>query len=130
MSLEAQRIFIAKAKEAGLSEGFTASAFLRQALPETREAWRDMVAKIQGDVTEDSWKQWLDSWETPSEVKSKENVARWKSSVNKLKTIGALMNMKKVGKVGSADSGNGPRASGSLRPEKRSGSKERSDQKA
>ncbi|CAJ1393636.1 unnamed protein product [Effrenium voratum] len=124
MSLEAQRIFIAKAKEAGLSEGFTASAFLRQALPETREAWRDMVAKIQGDVTEDSWKQWLDSWETPSEVKSKENVARWKSSVNKLKTIGALMNMKKVGKVGSADSGNGPRASGSLRPEKRSGSKE------
>ncbi|CAK9022214.1 unnamed protein product [Durusdinium trenchii] len=66
MALEAQRIFLAKAKETAKSDGFTAATFLRTALPKTREAWRALLVDIQGNIADDSWKQWLDSWETPS----------------------------------------------------------------
>ncbi|CAE7700499.1 TRO [Symbiodinium sp. CCMP2592] len=66
MAHEAQRIFVAKAKESSNADSFTAATFLRQALPETRQAWRAKLVQIQGETNDDSWKQWLESWETPS----------------------------------------------------------------
>jgi len=140
MALEAQRIFVAKAKETAKSDGFTAATFLRTALPQTREAWRALLVDVQGNVADDSWKQWLDSWETPSEVKSRENVEKWKAGVNKIKGIGALLGKERRpsqvlqafnqlnGNVGNSQALN-PEKSESLRPSgslRRSGSLHRS----
>lgn len=93
---------------------------MRTALPKTREAWRALLVDIQGNIADDSWKQWLDSWETPSEVKSRENVERWKKSVNKIKGIGALLGKDRrpsqvFQALGNLRSEN-PEASESLRP--------------
>jgi len=78
---------------------------------------------VQGDIADDSWKQWLDSWETPSEVKSRENVEKWKKSVNKIKGIGDLLGkdrrpsqvLQALGKL-NPEGSESLRPSGSLKP--------------